>query len=149
VIRSPDTGFWQTGHPYRTLRLKFVSILRERIVAGGPVDARRLDRLIAEAELHLAKPASYVIHPLLIQAWGRKPTDQPNDLAREIQRDVARVARRQPQPEVTALDQFRRDPVPAQLKRFVPVPAQTPRDPKANQTATGGLGAAAPSSAGR
>ena len=50
MIRSPDTGFWQTGHPYRTLRLKFVSIFRERIVAGGFIDARRLDGLIAEAD---------------------------------------------------------------------------------------------------
>jgi ubiquinone/menaquinone biosynthesis C-methylase UbiE len=71
-----DARVWQAGHPYQTLPLKFVSIFRERIVAGGFINAHRLDGLIAEAELHLAKSDTYVIHPLFFQAWGRKPADQ-------------------------------------------------------------------------
>ena len=71
-----DARVWQAGHPYQTLPLKFVSIFRERIVAGGFINAHRLDGLIAETELHLAKPDTYVIHPLFFQAWGRKPADQ-------------------------------------------------------------------------
>jgi ubiquinone/menaquinone biosynthesis C-methylase UbiE len=79
-----DARVWQTGHPYQTLALKFVSIFRERIVTGRFINAHRLDRLIAEAELHLAKPDTYVIHPLFFQAWGRKPPDQLHEGSRTL-----------------------------------------------------------------
>jgi ubiquinone/menaquinone biosynthesis C-methylase UbiE len=81
-----DVGFdahalvWQAGHPYQTLLLTFISMFRDRIVRGGLIDARRLDLLTAQAELHLSKPDTYVIHPLFFQAWGRKRADQPDDV---------------------------------------------------------------------
>ena len=88
-----DVGFdahalvWHTGHPYQTLLLTFISMFRDRIMDGGFIDARRLDVLIAQAELHLAKPDTYVIHPLFFQAWGRKPATAPEGVTHETARD--------------------------------------------------------------
>jgi len=64
---------WRPGQPNQLLLLRFVDIFRGQIIDGGFLDAPGLARLAIELEEHLSMPTTYVIHPLLFQAWGRKP----------------------------------------------------------------------------
>lgn len=63
---------WSPSHPYQTLLLHFTGILRERILEAGLLTADRLEGLEAELEQHLARPETFVIHPLFFQAWARR-----------------------------------------------------------------------------
>jgi hypothetical protein len=63
---------WRSGHPYQSLLLHFIGVLRARIVDGAILSEDHLDRLVAEVEQHLANPDTFVIHPLFFQAWGRR-----------------------------------------------------------------------------
>ena len=63
---------WHSGHPYQALLLHFMGVLRERIIQSAILSEARLDRLVAEVEQHLARPDTFVIHPLFFQAWGRR-----------------------------------------------------------------------------
>lgn len=63
---------WNAGHPYQTLLLYFTALLRPRIVEAGVLTADRLDELQAQLARHLARPDTFVIHPLLFQAWARR-----------------------------------------------------------------------------
>ena len=63
---------WGPGHPYQTLLLYFTAILRERILQAGILTADRLDGLQAQLARHLARPETFVIHPLLFQVWARR-----------------------------------------------------------------------------
>jgi len=60
------------GQPYQTLLLYFTGLLRERILEAGLLTADRLEGLEAELEQHLARPETFVIHPLFFQAWARR-----------------------------------------------------------------------------
>jgi ubiquinone/menaquinone biosynthesis C-methylase UbiE len=64
---------WRPGDPGQLLLLRFIDIFRSKIVEGGILDARQLARLAAELEEHLQEPGTFVMHPLLFQAWGRRP----------------------------------------------------------------------------
>lgn len=74
----PDVTFdvhayhWGPGHPYQTLLLYFTGLLRAPILQAGLLTADRLDGLEAELEQHLARPETFVIHPLFFQAWARR-----------------------------------------------------------------------------
>ena len=63
---------WGPGHPYQTLLLYFTELLREHILEAGLLTVDRLDGLEAELERHLARPDTFVIHPLFFQAWARR-----------------------------------------------------------------------------
>jgi SAM-dependent methyltransferase len=63
---------WGPGHPYQTLLLYFTGLLRERILQAGLLTVDRLEGLEAELEQHLARPETFVIHPLFFQAWARR-----------------------------------------------------------------------------
>lgn len=63
---------WRPGQPNQLLLLRFVDIFRSQIVDGGFRDASRLARLATDLEGHLSAPGTFVIHPLLFQAWGQK-----------------------------------------------------------------------------
>ena len=63
---------WRPGQPNQLLLLRFVDIFRSQIADGGFLDAPRLAQLATELEEHLSAPGTFVIHPLLFQAWGRK-----------------------------------------------------------------------------
>jgi ubiquinone/menaquinone biosynthesis C-methylase UbiE len=73
-----DVGFdlhayhWGAGHPYKTLLLHFTEVLRPHIVEHRALSTKRLALLEAELAQHLAKPETFVIHPLFCQAWGRR-----------------------------------------------------------------------------
>ncbi|MEU4393749.1 methyltransferase [Kribbella sp. NPDC023855] len=58
-VRSP-------GDAYHTLLIQFAEQFRDRILARGRLTPDQFDH-------HLSKPETLVFHPLLIQAWGRKP----------------------------------------------------------------------------
>jgi ubiquinone/menaquinone biosynthesis C-methylase UbiE len=64
---------WRPGEPNQLLLLRFIDIFRDQIVDGGFLDAPGLARLAVELEEHLSRPETFVMHPLLFQAWGRKP----------------------------------------------------------------------------
>jgi hypothetical protein len=68
---------WRPGQPNQMLLLRFVDIFRSQIVDGRFLAAARLDQLATELEEHLSAPGTFVIHPLLFQAWGRKARWQP------------------------------------------------------------------------
>ena len=63
---------WDPGHTYQTLLLYFTAILRERILQAGILTADRLDGLQAQLARHLARPETFVIHPLLFQVSARR-----------------------------------------------------------------------------
>jgi ubiquinone/menaquinone biosynthesis C-methylase UbiE len=93
-----DVLIWHTGHPYQTLLLTFISMLRDRIVRGGFIDGRGVDLLVAETELHLSKPDTHVRHPLFFQAWGRKPANPSDDVTHETDRNPASLGPPSPPP---------------------------------------------------
>ena len=64
---------WHPGHPYQTLLLTFIGIYRHRLLEAQLLDEERLDRLTDELRKHLNSPDTFVVHPILFQAWGRKP----------------------------------------------------------------------------
>ncbi|WP_158542885.1 methyltransferase domain-containing protein [Phytoactinopolyspora halophila] len=66
---------WDHTHPYQTLLIDLVGIVREHLMSLGMITAERLDRLTEELAEHLDHPDTFVIHPLLMQAWGRKPSE--------------------------------------------------------------------------
>ena len=64
---------WYPGHPYQTLLLTFIGIYRHRLLEAELLDKERLDHLTDELRRHLNSPETLVVHPMLFQAWGRKP----------------------------------------------------------------------------
>ena len=64
---------WHPGHPYQTLLLTGIGIYRHRLLEARLLDEERLDRLTDELREHLNSPDTFVVHPILFQAWGRKP----------------------------------------------------------------------------
>jgi ubiquinone/menaquinone biosynthesis C-methylase UbiE len=65
---------WRPGDLYQTFNLQLVSAVRERILASGALSAATLDDLVSELAAYLEQPETLVLHPILLQAWGRKPT---------------------------------------------------------------------------
>lgn len=55
------------------LFLGIVEGLREHIVADGLYTSDELSALVAALREHLSMPGTFVVQPLLFQAWGRKP----------------------------------------------------------------------------
>lgn len=66
---------WRAGHAYQTLLLTFIDICRHRILEADLLAEGRLDRLSDDLRTHLGSPDTFVVHPLLFQAWGRKPAE--------------------------------------------------------------------------
>ena len=64
---------WRPGDPGQLPLLRFIGIFRGKIVQGGILDARQLARLAAEVEEPRQEPGTFVMHPVLFQAWGRRP----------------------------------------------------------------------------
>lgn len=64
---------WHPGHPYQTLLLTFIGIYRHRLLEAQLLDEERLDRLTDKLRKHLNSPDTFVVHPMLFQAWGHKP----------------------------------------------------------------------------
>jgi SAM-dependent methyltransferase len=62
------------GHPRRLLFPHFVENARDRLVARGLLTDEELTALLAAVGVHLADPATLVVAPMLLQAWGRKPS---------------------------------------------------------------------------
>lgn len=62
------------GDPAHAQFLTLAADLREPIVSGGLIETRCFDDLLTAAQAHLARPDVMVIHPLLFQAWGKRPT---------------------------------------------------------------------------
>jgi hypothetical protein len=62
----------EPGHPWRHLLLQFTEITRAQAVAEGLLAPGEVDDLKAALRAHLDDPATAVISPLLIQAWGRR-----------------------------------------------------------------------------
>ncbi|MDX2167327.1 MAG: methyltransferase domain-containing protein [Deltaproteobacteria bacterium] len=61
------------GDPAHAQFLTLAADLRAPIVAADLIDGRTFDTLLAAAQAHLARPDVMVVHPLLFQAWGRRP----------------------------------------------------------------------------
>jgi len=53
--------------------LGIIAGLRPVILEAGILSAATLDALVAALCEHLARPGVMVVHPLLFQAWGRRP----------------------------------------------------------------------------
>lgn len=64
---------FQPDHPYQTLLVDRAELCRSSLVDRGLISSGELDRCIAELRCHLAEPGTVVVHPLLFQAWGRRP----------------------------------------------------------------------------
>ena len=55
------------------LFLEIIEGLRDRIIADGLYTSNDLSALIEALREHLNTPGTFVVQPLLFQAWGRKP----------------------------------------------------------------------------
>ncbi|WP_157165575.1 methyltransferase domain-containing protein [Streptomyces typhae] len=66
---------FQPDHPYQTLLVERAELCRDALVDRGLITSGELDRCVAELRSHLAEPGTVVVHPLLFQAWGRRPED--------------------------------------------------------------------------
>jgi SAM-dependent methyltransferase len=61
------------GDPAHAQFLTLAADLRDPVVSAGLIDARTFDALLTALQAHLARPDVMVVHPLLFQAWGRRP----------------------------------------------------------------------------
>jgi SAM-dependent methyltransferase len=66
---------FQPDHPYQTLLVDRAELCRDSLVGRGLITADELDRCVGELRQHLTSPGTVVVHPLLFQAWGRRPQD--------------------------------------------------------------------------
>lgn len=73
VKANPIVHTYPVGHGRRMLALQFVENLAERVLAEELVTESELAELSAELKRHLEDPETFVISPIFIQAWGRKP----------------------------------------------------------------------------
>ncbi|WP_433018186.1 methyltransferase [Kribbella sp. CA-294648] len=64
---------WSPGDPYHTLLIQFAQQFRDNILAQRRLTPDGFDQHIANLKAHLSMPGTLVFHPLLIQAWARKP----------------------------------------------------------------------------
>jgi SAM-dependent methyltransferase len=74
-----DVGFkafapvWKPGDLYQYLLIGFAELHRDKIVSAGLLGDAEMTELATALRAHLDDPGTLVIHPLLCQAWGRKP----------------------------------------------------------------------------
>lgn len=74
-----DVGFhafapvWKPGDLYQYLLIGFAELHRDRIVSAGLLGDEEMTELATALRAHLDHPGTLVIHPLLFQAWGRRP----------------------------------------------------------------------------
>ena len=66
---------WKPGDLYQQLLIGFAELHREKIVAAGLLADSEMTDLAEALRDHLNHPDTIVVHPLLFQAWGSKPTD--------------------------------------------------------------------------
>jgi SAM-dependent methyltransferase len=64
---------FQRGDPYQTLLVSRADRCRDGLLDAGLITAGELDSCIAALSAHLDHPDTVVLHPTLVQAWGRKP----------------------------------------------------------------------------
>jgi SAM-dependent methyltransferase len=64
---------WKAGDLYQYLLIGFAELHRDKIVSAGLLGDQEMTDLGAALRAHLDHPDTLVIHPLLFQAWGRKP----------------------------------------------------------------------------
>lgn len=64
---------WRPGDLYQNLLIGFAELHRDKIVAAGLLGDEEMTALGAALREHLDHPDTLVVHPLLVQAWGRKP----------------------------------------------------------------------------
>jgi ubiquinone/menaquinone biosynthesis C-methylase UbiE len=72
VMVESRTQMYPPGNSRRTLRLDLVRALRPQIIEMGLANAQELDKLDAEARLHVEDPHTIVMSGLLFLVWGRK-----------------------------------------------------------------------------
>jgi SAM-dependent methyltransferase len=61
------------SHPYLQLPVQFATLLRDRILEGGIMEAAELDAVITEYERAAADPATARLSFVVTQVWGCKP----------------------------------------------------------------------------
>ncbi|MET9932662.1 MULTISPECIES: methyltransferase domain-containing protein [unclassified Streptomyces] len=64
---------FQPDHPYQTLLADRAELCRDALVDRGLITAGELDDCIGRVRAHVLEPDTVVVHPLLFQAWGRRP----------------------------------------------------------------------------
>lgn len=64
---------WKPGDLYQYLLINFAELHREKIVDAGLLSDQEMTDLGESLRAHLDQPETLVVHPLLFQAWGRKP----------------------------------------------------------------------------
>lgn len=64
---------WKPGDLYQYLLIGFAELHRDKIVSAGLLGDAEMTELGADLRKHLDDPGTLVIHPLLCQAWGRRP----------------------------------------------------------------------------
>lgn len=76
-----DVGFkafapvWKPGDLYQYLLIGFAELHRDKIVSAGLLGDAEMTELATALRAHLDDPGTLVIHPLLCQAWGRRPVN--------------------------------------------------------------------------
>jgi SAM-dependent methyltransferase len=64
---------WRPGHPNHLLLMTVVEHLRDQILESGIYGEDNLDGDLGVLRVHLERPDSLTVQPLICQAWGRKP----------------------------------------------------------------------------
>ncbi len=68
---------FQPDHPYQTLLADRAELCRDALVDQDLITAGELDDCIGRVRAHVLAPDTVVVHPLLFQAWGRRPPQDP------------------------------------------------------------------------